>query len=234
MQIPVHYIPEACCANTKFSGEDTDAVNSAYGHLHLDTQRKRLCASDGSITFAVEVKVAPADYEGPIPADVLKYARSHAVAVGETEVTIQCGKKELRVMQGDEAIATFDRPKTEDRFPDWKRLVNAARAAGLGIGVVPAFMVDASRTRRLAKAFGTKTLLIEQTGEAQPLIVNAPGRPEAIALMDKTAAQQDPIKAAEEGDEEEVDENSGDTLPGIMSSAPLAAPKKAKKAKAKK
>ena len=104
--------------------EKAAGIHDIRKHLndpYLDTEKKRLIATNGHIAAIIPVEVSEADTSGPISAEALKAARKAAKGspLGGIAPTIACTEKTLEVGQGP----TYPRPDLQNKYPDIDKVI---------------------------------------------------------------------------------------------------------------
>ena len=134
-------------------------VRHYLNHPYLDTENKRLIATDGHCLAVVPVELSEGDTSGPVSADALKAARKTITGISRvpyrTEAEIVCNGG-LEVTDGP----TFPRPDLDgSKYPDIER-ITPDKEGRICFGVKAQYLADVAKAIANSK-YGGVTLWID-------------------------------------------------------------------------
>lgn len=169
MKTKREYKPELCVSK--------DFARPNLQHVFLDTNNKKLVATDGQRMCILPCSTEETDTSGHIPSEALKEARKSAKAYKNPDLTISAN--------GSAQVEnnSYARPD-KGPFPPWQRVEPKFKEGDKG---TTSICLNANLLASLTEALGSKsgivTLTFQDPEELGPILVNPSGDQEAYGVL---------------------------------------------------
>ncbi len=136
-----------------------DYLNNPY----LDTENKRLIATNGHCVAVVPVELSEGDTSGPVSAEALKAARKTLSQLREAEIVCNSG---LEVRTGP----AFPRPNCDLKLPDIDR-ITPDKKGRICVGVRAQYLADVAKAIANQKYGGVALWIDPENSETASILL---------------------------------------------------------------